>query len=725
MEEVKKLENCNADYLKSTNGNSLEGRLIERLEDILMATLGEPMTNNDKEWRYGNNGSLSIDVGPKRGVWYDFETDEGGYILKLLARNWKLNPSSEQIELEQRVSALLEKTPVITAPSLIVAKDASKWTSAEAIQEFWNNGYDLSKQHGKAYLRKRGIDPELINISVLREAEHQANKKVNTKSFPAIIFPLFNQAEEIVAIQAIRCPQGDKLNNVPKITNGSLKGAAIKLPGNKTSDGEVVIVEGPEDALSVWQETGLETWAVCSVSNIGLAPVQSGQRIVVLGDADQKTEEQTQRACVELAGRCANVRLIFPHGNYKDPNDILLTDPKNAAKIFGDLIDQARVITNDLPHKQKPRRLISMEEMMADLGPTSWLIEGHLECDTLAVMYGEPKSGKTFVALDMALSVASGTLFHNKITQQGAVVYVAGEGLSGLRRRTKAWCIEHDADPLLLPVLWSRKGQVLTDKNETLALSKDIAFLTEQVGEPVRLIVIDTLNRNFGGADENSTKDMTAFVSNLDVLRTEHKATILVIHHSGLSNSDRSRGSSVLFGAIDANMKVARKQDTVMFSVEVLKDADCPPPMFFASHPIDFNVQGGEMTSSIVLRTSDEPVGAISNAKFFSDHPALRRKNKRDRLEQRLPGILEVMYEGQKSWKDISKSYGGNSKSTFDGYMKRLRADGLVDPKSYELTENGKSASQKFVPAIGLSEALKADVPSFLGPSLNRTNDSS
>ena len=98
MEKVKKLENCNADYLKSTNGNSLKGRLIERLEDILLATLGEPMTNNDKEWRYGNNGSLSIDVGPKRGVWYDFETDEGGYILKLLARNWKLNPSSEQIK---------------------------------------------------------------------------------------------------------------------------------------------------------------------------------------------------------------------------------------------------------------------------------------------------------------------------------------------------------------------------------------------------------------------------------------------------------------------------------------------------------------------------------------------------------------------------------------------------------------------------------------------------
>ena len=99
-------------------------------------------------------------------------------------------------------------------------------------------------------------------------------------------------------------------------------------------------------------------------------------------------------------------------------------------------------------------------------------------------------------------------------------------------------------------------------------MSQDISHFAKQADEPVRLIVIDTLNRNFGGADENSTKDMTAFVSNLDLLRAEHGATILVIHHSGHTNSGRSRGSSVLYGAVDANMQVARNRDTVVFKVK-------------------------------------------------------------------------------------------------------------------------------------------------------------
>ena len=104
--------------------------------------------------------------------------------------------------------------------------------------------------------------------------------------------------------------------------------------------------------------------------------------------------------------------------------------------------------------------------------------------------------------------------------------------------------------------------------------------------------MIDTLNRNFGGADENSTKDMTAFVSNLDDLRVTHSATILVVHHSGLASDKRARGSSVLYGAVDANFRLTERADAVVFTVEVLKDADSPPPMLFSKHKIEFEVPG-------------------------------------------------------------------------------------------------------------------------------------
>ena len=101
------------------------------------------------------------------------------------------------------------------------------------------------------------------------------------------------------------------------------------------------------------------------------------------------------------------------------------------------------------------------------------------------------------------------------------------------------------------------------------------------------------------------------------------------------------------------------------------------------------------------------PASLIAKEEFYVKHPALRRQNGRDRLEQRLPGILEVMYGGQRDWRAIAKSYDGKSKDTFDGYIKRLRTERLVAADSYELTGEGGAAARIFVPSIGLEEALE------------------
>ncbi len=361
------------------------------------------------------------------------------------------------------------------------------------------------------------------------------------------------------------------------------------------------------------------------------------------------------------------------------------------------------------------RRLITTDEMMSDLSPPDWLINDYLESDTLAVLYGAPKSGKTFVVLDIALSVASGVSFHGKPVQQGAVIYVTGEGLSGLKRRTKAWCIEHQTDTTSLPVFWSRSGQPLTDRDEVFALSEDITFFANKFDKPIRLIVIDTLNRNFGGADENNTKDMTAFVSNLDHLRSVHGATILVVHHTGLSSNNRARGSSVLYGAVDANMQISQRIGAIAFTVEVLKDADTPPPLLFSKHVIEFEVPGEGQASSLVLRTSEVPATTIVRTEFFSEYPTLHSRNRRDKFERRLPCILEAMYGGPKAWKTIANAYGGKGKGTFDGYMKRLREAGLVHTNRYELTDDGNEAARRLVSVIGLSAALvDAGEPSLI-----------
>ena len=523
--------------VKLVNGQSLNSRLLQSLEGVLLSVFGEPTAKSKDEWRYGNKGSLSIYVGPKRGTWYDFERSEGGGVLSLLARTWELDHVSHKAAVEAKAEELLKALSTHETSTQNAANATTKWTATEAIDAFWHQAGDLSEKHGVDYLQSRGIKPQLES-SIVREVSHRSSKEAN--SYPAVVLPLKDATDEIVAVQAIRCPQGQKLTHAAKITNGSLKGAAIKLPGDKTDRGEIIVVEGPEDALSVWQETGIEIWATCSLGNMVNVPVHVSDRILVIGDADKSNEDKTRTACRELAARCSGVRLVFPSEGHKDANDILMNVPNEAAQTFHSMIDAAASVKCETGSTS--RRLITMKEMMADLGGPSWLIEGVLEEEILGVLYGAPKTGKTFVTLDMALSIAAGMSYHGKATTQGTVVYVAGEGVSGIRRRTQAWCNEHGVKPNSLPVIWSRRGQPLTDGDETRALSDEISLLAQHYDLPVRLIVIDTLNRNFGGADENNTKDMTAFVSNLDLLRTEHDATILVVHHSGLADDRRSRG---------------------------------------------------------------------------------------------------------------------------------------------------------------------------------------
>ena len=686
----------------------LKAKLIERLEDVLVALLGEPETKNDTEWRWGKKGSLSVDLGSKRGCWFSHEDEDGGGITKLLAWKWKLDPDTDRDEINQRAIALLEGLPKEKSEPFSAKENPedNKWSSDEAIKTFWEPAGELSEQHGKAYLRSRKIDPAKIPTSSVRELSHKSNKAPGTNSFPAVNCLLTDMDDSKVGVHAIRCPHGVKLDKASKITSGKLKGAAIKLPGRRTENDEIVLVEGPEDAMSVYQETGIETWAVCSLGNLSAAPVRAGQRVVVIGDADEKSEDRTRAACTELAERCAGVRLIFPSGDHKDPNDILVADPEKAAEVFRDLIERAEPVQGEAKPETERRRLISAAEMLANVGPTDWLIERYLELDTVSLMYGQPKTGKTFVALDMALSIAAGIPFHGCPVKQGAVIYVAGEGHGGLARRVKAWCLEHNVDPKTLPIYFSTRGQALTEIDEAAALLQEIADCAEQSDLPIRMIVIDTLNRNFGGADENSTKDMTAFIANIDLMRTTHDATVLILHHSGHGTDNRARGSSALFAAVDANMKVTKRDNNILLTMEVMKDAETPSPISFETLVVEINEPGDESASSLVLREGKLSATEVARAELFAKHPELRSKSKTDKFEKRMQGILSSMYDGETDWRRLAGTYNGKSKGTFGGYIKRLRSAGLVCPDKLTLTEEGKNVALSLDAVLGLRETL-------------------
>lgn len=93
-----------------------------------------------------------------------------------------------------------------------------------------------------------------------------------------------------------------------------------------------------------------------------------------------------------------------------------------------------------------------------------------------------------------------------------------------------------------------------------------------------QLVILDTLARCFGPGDENSTQDMTRFVAACDEIRSRWRCAVLLIHHSGLSDKTRSRGSSALRAALDAEYRLERTDASLLLTATKMKDAEPPAP---------------------------------------------------------------------------------------------------------------------------------------------------
>lgn len=241
--------------------------------------------------------------------------------------------------------------------------------------------------------------------------------------------------------------------------------------------------------------------------------------------------------------------------------------------------------------------------------PVDWLIKGYLDANSLGVLFGAAGCGKSFLALDAGLSIAAGLDWQGLgMCKQGPVFYICGEGFAGVGRRLKAWELEHKKNLKDMPFFISTRAAGFLD-GDANAIQQAIDELRAEHGAPF-LIIIDTLNRNFGAGDENSTGDMTKFVSEIDRLRLPYRCAVLIVHHSGLTMVDRARGASALRAALDWEYRVLMNADgTRTLDCTKAKDHEPPEPFFFelASVDLDWTDEEGEPLTSCVIRRTEEP----------------------------------------------------------------------------------------------------------------------
>ncbi|EOY8379226.1 AAA family ATPase, partial [Escherichia coli] len=137
-------------------------------------------------------------------------------------------------------------------------------------------------------------------------------------------------------------------------------------------------------------------------------------------------------------------------------------------------------------------------------------------------------------------------------------------------------------------------------------------LVKSRTGENVRLIVIDTLARCFGGNDENDSRDMGAFIQGCDAIKQATGATVLVVHHSGKDETKGARGSSAFRAALDAEYRISRENSDVTALVAActkMKDAEEPKESAYDLKSVEVftDTDGEEIVSMVVIDVPRAP----------------------------------------------------------------------------------------------------------------------
>jgi hypothetical protein len=144
--------------------------------------------------------------------------------------------------------------------------------------------------------------------------------------------------------------------------------------------------------------------------------------------------------------------------------------------------------------------------------------------------------------------------WHGRPVNKGLVVYLAAERGPTTRRRMMAFRKHHEVSRAAVAVI-EGAADLTNGLEDAVALAERISELGKSRGLPPVWIIVDTLSRTFGGADQNKAQDMGKFIRAVDKIIEKTGAHVTVIHHTPWEG-ERAKGAIDLDGAVDASFLV-------------------------------------------------------------------------------------------------------------------------------------------------------------------------
>lgn len=368
--------------------------------------------------------------------------------------------------------------------------------------------------------------------------------------------------------------------------------------------GCIYLCEGMATGAKAYELTNTPTVAALTCANLTkLAEIIRNAypkaEIVILADDDRETENNRQfnpglrEAAKAVKAGHADVYISPPFESIEDGTDwddyALKYGDEACARELERTYETARITQAREKYHDEAQRLGVMSgsrllEFCRPYEGKNFIIDDWLPTESMMMLFAPSGSGKGFLVCDMAYAVSNPLIEYwhgKKINKHGAVVYVAGEGQRGMKKRL-AGLISHkglSAESSEMAIL--TESVPMDDKNAELGIRRLIANIGMYYPEPA-LIILDTVNTMMSG-DENKTSDATAFINAGKRLMQEFHCTVLNIHHTGLNPEaqGRARGSSVFKAAMDVELSLSKNGQILTLEMKKSKDTDIQNPLVF------------------------------------------------------------------------------------------------------------------------------------------------
>ena len=219
----------------------------------------------------------------------------------------------------------------------------------------------------------------------------------------------------------------------------------------------------------------------------------------------------------------------------------------------------------------QPLPVVRVGEIKSQENPQRWLVDGLWGASSVGVIGGAPKCAKTWLGLDMALSVATGTACLGKYTvpEPGPVlIYLAEDALLVVRERVAGMARHRGLD------LAGVEVHVITAPVLRLDRGPDRARLWEAIKRlRPRLLILDPLVR-LHGIDENNAGEVAELLAYFRSLQRQLDLSVLLVHHTrknaagGAAAGQGLRGSGDIHAFGDSNLYLRRTREHLVLSSE-------------------------------------------------------------------------------------------------------------------------------------------------------------